>query len=167
MSKNLLFIISCISFLIWSGVRIYKSEVTFYKHCDAYLKTAADANTIELAKKQLSKAVEYCETNRLTSGYTSIFFDTPDEDIEFWYSNLKASLNELNSVPENATQLEKSNVLMKLRETLLDTTSDGTEVTCPDGISIYPNNTAYMIWCLLSLTIAVVSGIAWLRENFY
>jgi hypothetical protein len=79
---------------------------------------------------------------------------------------LKASLNELNTIPENAQQLEKSNVLMKLRETLLDNTSDGTEVTCPAGISIYPNNTAYMIWCALSLIITIVSGIAWFREDF-
>jgi len=34
---------------------------------------------------------------------------------------------------------------MKLRETLLDNSGDSgkTEVTCPDGISIYPHNSIF------------------------
>lgn len=162
--KKTICIIACISLILWAGARIYNG-ITFDQNCEGHLKLAADANTVELAQQQLSIAVKYCEDNGLTKGYTSIFYRTPDEDIEFWYNNLKSSLNELNAVSADATQLEKSNILMKLRETLLDDNGE-TSVTSPDGISIYPNNTAYMIWAIVSLIIAIISGIMWFRDDY-
>ena len=127
--KKTICIIACISLILWAGARIYNG-ITFDQNCEGHLKLAADANTVELAQQQLSIAVKYCEDNGLTKGYTSIFYRTPDEDIEFWYNNLKSSLNELNAVSADATQLEKSNILMKLRETLLDDNGE-TSVTFP------------------------------------
>ena len=58
------------------------------------------------------------------------------------------SYEELDKLPETATSLEKTNVLMKLRETLTDESEDGTEVTVPNGISIYPNNVClFLVGC--------------------
>ncbi len=164
--KKLICIIACISLVIWGGVRLYQDNITFNQNCKGHLKLAADANTVELAKQELAIAVKYCEDQGLTQGYTSIMYRTPDEDVKFWYTNLKASLNELNAVSADATQLEKSNVLMKLRETLLDNRNDGTSVTYPEGISIYPNNMAYCIWALISFIVAVIAGIGWFREDY-
>ncbi len=48
--------------------------------------------------------------------------------------------------------LERTNVLIKLRETLLDT-GKGTKVTVPDGLAIFPNN---KLWAFL-MTIAIFS----------
>ncbi len=42
----------------------------------------------------------------MTSGYTSILWQTPDEDIGFWYTNLKASQQELQNLQSN-NALEK------------------------------------------------------------
>lgn len=92
------------------------------------------------------------EANSLTSGYTSILWRTPDEDIGFWYKNLKASQNELQNLkPESV--LEKTNVLMKLRETLVDT-GEKSNVTVPKGLAVYPNN---LLWSVL-LSIAILAG---------
>lgn len=70
-----------------------------------------------------------------------MFFNLPSYDVGFWYKNLSSSLEELKQYEaREASQLEKTNALMKLRETLLDTTDDGTSVTAPAGISVFPYN---------------------------
>jgi len=145
-------------FLVWSGFRISNS-LTFYLNCETYLKRAATANTIEMAKPELSKAIEYIEENELTTGIVSIFLKNPLNDIGFWYTNLKASYEELEKIPDDATALEKTNVLMKLRESLTDQSGDsGTVVVIPSGISIYPNNVLYFWWGTLSITGMCVFG---------
>lgn len=151
-------IVGCVLGLLWVGTMIYNS-IQFDRHCEGYLKRAADANTVEMAKEQLSLAVNYCEANGLTSGYTSVIYTTPDEDVAFWYKNLKSSLAELNAVSPNATQLEKTNVLMKLRETLLDTDNKGeTIVTYPSGIPQFPYNRGYVGWCAFSCIMILLFG---------
>ena len=120
------------------GVRISK-KITFEQNVTGYLKRAADANTIELANQELTKAINYLEANNLTSGYTSVLYKTPDEEIDFWYQNLKASQKELSNLNSNSA-LEKTNVLIKLRETLMDTGGKKMKVTLPQGLSVYPHN---------------------------
>lgn len=62
---TVLTIISLLVFLAWGTTRIVKS-VQFELNCTQYLKRAADANTVELAKEELSKAISYAEQNNLT-----------------------------------------------------------------------------------------------------
>ena len=97
------------------GFRISKN-IEFKQNVSGYLKRAADANTIALANQELTKVIDYLEANNITEGYTSIFYETPNEDISFWYQNLKASQLELTNL-QSESALEKTNVLMKLRET--------------------------------------------------
>ena len=122
--------------------------------CRDYLKRAADANTIQTAKVELRTATAYMQANKLTDGHVSIFLKQPKNDIGFWFNNLMASFKELEAVGEDATQLEKSNVLMKLRETILDDTAKGTVVTTPSWVSIHPHNG--IVFFLL-----IVIGIVW------
>lgn len=122
-------------------------SVNFSRNVKGYLKLAADASTVELAEEELGKALNYLEANNLTEGYTSIFYETPTEDIGFWYKNLKASKQEL-AKARNSSQLEKTNMLIKLRETLLDNGNEGkAHVTYPDGLQRYPYN---LLFALLS-----------------
>lgn len=138
-------VFSSIIFLTWVTT-IIVFTVQFERNCEGRLKRAADANTVELASQELNSALGYLESNKLTTGYTSILYTTPDEDIEYWYQNLKKASEELSKVGPEATQLEKTNVLMKLRETLLDQGETGVSVTVPPGISKYPYNTLFGIW---------------------
>jgi len=132
-------------------------EIFFSKDCSGYLKRAADANTVERAKGEMDIALDYLETHKLTAGYTSVIYNTPDEDIDFWYTNLKEATAELDAVSKNptTTALERSNVLMKLRETLLDTKGSGDKLTVPDGLSRYPYNGAFGFAITLSLLLAL------------
>lgn len=145
--KTIIFILSLLTFTIITTTAIVKS-VKFDRNCSGYLERAANANSVDLAKAELLTAIEYIERNNLTSGYTSIIYTTPDEDLGFWYTNIKTSYNELNNLSDSASSLEKSNVLIKLRETLMDQGTSSSEVTIPSGTSFYPNNT---LWLILSI----------------
>lgn len=148
--KRLFFCISSLTCIAVWGIYIV-CGITFNVNCKGYLKRAADSNTIEMAKKELDMALLYLENEGLTDGYTSVIYKTPDEDIGFWYSNLKASSEELGAISVDATILEKSNALMKLRETLLDQGEKSQVVTIPNGISRYPHNGVLGTLMLLSL----------------
>ncbi|MEL7499506.1 MAG: hypothetical protein AAFN77_18020 [Planctomycetota bacterium] len=115
-----------------------RADIDYQQNCRGYLKRAADASTIQLAKRELGKALTYAEDNGLTSGSTHSFYPTPATDLEFWYENLKAAHVELETFPEDADALTESNFLMRLRETLVDHDDDGAEVTDPKNISMYP-----------------------------
>ncbi len=160
----LLFMLGLVMFLATVSVGILW-YIQFYQQCGGYLERAANANTVILASEQLGKALNYIEREELTDGYTSVIYRTPDEDIGYWYNNLLAAKNELDSLPTEATPLEKTNVLMKLRETLTDSGQQGkSELVCPAGISRYPYNglIAIMIW--FSLLLATVFGITIISE---
>lgn len=137
------------------GAGIVK-HINLNQDCIGYLKRAADANTVETANEELSKAISYLESNNLTTGYTSVLWRTPDEDIGFWYKNLKESHRELSKVDSTTTALERTNLLMKLRETLIDNGESGDHITYPDGLSVYPNNFAWAIAAIVALGIIIV-----------
>ncbi|MEK7509744.1 MAG: hypothetical protein AAB605_03450 [Patescibacteria group bacterium] len=116
--------------------------------------------TFDLSLRRLGR----CSYLRQHSVRSSLY-RTPDEDVGFWYRNLSSSLNELKSIPADAAPLEKSNMLMKLRETLVDQGETSVVVTVPPGISIFPYNTLFALWCAISAILAVVSGFASFASN--
>jgi len=135
---------------------ILVNQVQLQQNCLGYLERAASSNTVETAKGELKKATNYLETNNLITGYTSILWKTPDEDISFWYNNLKSSESELAKVDSNTSTLEKTNLLMKLRETLIDHDKDGDVLTYPNGLARYPNNVLIgVIWTISLLSLFI------------
>ena len=131
-------------------------RVEFNQNCTGYLKQAADANTIELAIDRLDKAIDYVELQDWTDGYTSVLWKTEDENIGFWYKNLKASRVELEKAL-CSSQMEQTNVLMKLRETLTDNNENGTYITYPDGLWKYPHNMEFAVFaCIIHILFIVM-----------
>lgn len=160
--------LSIIFAAIWIAATIWftSMRIEFNQNCKGYLKQAADANTVELALDRLDKALSYAERKGWTDGYTSILWKTEDENIGFWYDNLKASRQELILV-QNSSQLEQTNVLMKLRETLTESTDNGTAITYPTGLWKYPHNGLYaVLLCIVNILgfIAFAFIVAWLEE---
>lgn len=153
-------IAAMLSFGGWGVTRTIKA-ISFDNNCGQYLKRAADANSIEMAKEELGIAISYAERNNLTEGTVSIFLHQPKNDIGYWYRNMKAAYEELEDVPEDTSRMEKTNILMKLRETLTDEGENGVEVTIPKGISIYPSNVAYFWWSIISLIAMCIFGVLW------
>lgn len=131
-------------------------KIQFSQECGGYLKQAADANTPELALERINKALNYIEENNLTDGYTSVLWRTEADNVGYWYLNIKACQRELGKCLYGS-QMEKSNVLMKVRESLTDNGDKGTELTIPPGISRYPNNA---IWGILRVLSYIILG-AW------
>jgi hypothetical protein len=144
-------------FVLWGGVRTWKS-IQFEVACGGHIKRAADDNTIELAREELKIVLEYSEDNGLTKGSTHLLFPVPSADIGFWHKNIKASIDELDKVTPQTSQLEKTNLLIKLRETLLDH-GQGTDITVPEGISIYPYNWVFCLWAIFSILGMVIFGV--------
>ena len=155
--KNIIYSIICLVIAVLIFIGTMYQYIIFERNCSGHLKNAACANNVELAAKELNKALNYIEKNDLTHGYTSILYKTPDEDIGFWYSNIKLSYNELISVSNETTSLEKSNILLKLRETLIDEVDGTTIVTYPDGIQKYPNNVLYNILLVIAYIFVILS----------
>lgn len=122
----------------------------FEAACGEYLALAADANDVNVAEKHLTTAITYLEENNLTEGYNKIFIYRPRNDIGLWYENLKTAQSQLQELKNSDyTELEESNMLMKLRETLLN---NDAYVTTPLGIAT-PHNFPLIFWtnCLLWL----------------
>lgn len=155
MKKVCIAIVCLVLSLIAPTIYVVKS-IQFDQQCGGFLKQASDANSVELAEKQLSIAIDYIEEKGLTSGYTSVIYKTEDENIGFWYENLKTCQKELAETKSNST-LENTNVLMKLRESLTDDSRDGTELTIPSGIFIYPNNATFMLANSISVVLFLIS----------
>lgn len=121
------------------------NSIQFNLNVTDHLKRAADANSPELAEKELETVFTYLKSHNLTTGYTNILWQTPQHDIGFWYNNLETSYNELKELPkeDHANPLVKaarSNMLIKLRETLIDHGHSGDTVTLPPNIHIYPSH---------------------------
>jgi hypothetical protein len=152
-----------ILFLTFIVMRSYESY-HFDKDIGGHLKRASNANTVELAGKEMATSLSNIEKRGLVSGNTGIFLSQPVNDIEFWYENLKASHNELKEVPAEATQLEKTNILMKLRETLTD--GQANSVITPEGISIYPNNKPFFVFGIFSIIGLCIFGIWYFKRKF-
>jgi hypothetical protein len=115
-------------------------NLSFSWNCEEYLKRAADSASPEKCGEQLDLALKYAKENGLTTGNTGIIWNTPKNDLSFWYENLEKAREALKEVENSGsesktTALERSNVLIRVRETLLD----GVNVTCPDSISFFPN----------------------------
>jgi len=158
MTKMVLFVVVTVLSVGWSGLCLYR-HIDFGIDVTGHLKRAADANTVPLAISELSVALQNLHERGIRDGYTSVLYRTPDEDVGFWTANLNGSLAELRSLPATTSTLEKSNALIKLRETLLDHGAQGVEVTAPSGISLFPANTAYalsgtslfLLWCMSAI----------------
>ncbi len=140
MIKYLLFLAAVLAV----GSRVMKGY-EFDKNCGDYLEMAANANTVETAKRRLSTAIDYIEHQRLTQGNTGVFTNRPTNDLGEWYQNLKGAQKQLDELSVNASSLEQSNVLLKLRDTLTDADKQGTHVTKPADISVYPNTAVWFV----------------------
>ena len=106
MKKALFIILAIICFAspFFSWIPSIVNGIQFSANCGNYLELSADANSIEIAEKQLTKAVDYLEANSLTSGYTKILVYCPKNDIGMWYDNLKSAQTQLRNMLKRKKQ---------------------------------------------------------------
>lgn len=150
----------CLIALALAGARMVR-EVEFDRGCEGHLENAAHANTIAMAIPEMQLAISYAEAHGLTTGYTSIFYRTPDENVGYWYANLKAATDDLRRIGarSNVSPMEESNVLLKLHETILRSGHKGeTTVDVPGGIAAYPRNLAWAVVMVIALMAGVMGA---------
>jgi hypothetical protein len=142
-----------------TGCKGFMKTIDFDTHCGGHQKRAAEANTVETAIAELDLVIAYAEKHNLTKGSTGVIFDYPAYDVGFWYKNIKDARQELATLPASSSPLERTNVLMKLRESLTDNGQKGVEVTIPSGLAFHPHNKEWMIAEIVTLIIGVIGGL--------
>ena len=157
-------IIMMLFFIPLAGIVLYQ-EYTFDIAIGGHMERAANSNSIELATQEMETVVKAMEEKHLTEGFTSIIFRTPDEDVGFWYQNMKSSLAELKTINASATPLEKSNVLMKLRESLKSAGDSGSSIVVPSGIARFPENKFWFMFNTLLLVIIILGWVIYIRNK--
>jgi len=137
----------------------------FDLRCGDYLKLAADASSVKMADDFLAKSIDYLNRTGKISGNSAIIFKKPKHDVGIWYRQIlaaKSLTEQMVAKGDKATALENSNVLMKVRETLLDNGEHGQHLTLPVYISLVPNQLAYiLLWWLLIPFGLLVWGMLW------
>lgn len=171
MKKTLLTIcyilaIAFIFFGLFCGLAIIETDRNFKENCVDHLTKATNTDSVETAKEELEKAIFFVETKNLTQGNTSIFLNKPENDIGYWYENLKSCYKDLEILPENLNPSEKRNALMKLRKSLLDcSTTNSIRVKLPKNISSYPNRLSFLGLFLFIIGVLVVHIIDWYDDD--
>ena len=152
--KRLLLYLSIVIFFSSLSYGVYR-DVLFNMECEGYLKLAANSNSIELAKSNLDHAIQYIEKNQLTSGNSAIFIKGPSTNITLWYANLKACQKEIWEMSvKGGNTLEQTNLLMKLRESLLNNEL----VIVPEFLSMYPYQKVIILTLIISTIFCVLIG---------
>ena len=136
--------------------------------CTDYLERAANANTPELAIQQLDTALAFIEKQGWTSGSTYVAFKYPQCDMGYWYANLVAARDELKGLSPKSSPLEKSNLLMKLRESITDGSGPNgkQELILPPNINFYPDQVVWVVWWWLGGALAVLFWIWAVADSF-
>ena len=151
---RLLLYLSIVIFFSSLSYGVYR-DVLFNMECEGYLKRAANSNSIELAKSNLDHAIQYIEKNQLTSGNSAIFIKGPSTNITLWYANLKACQKEIWEMSvKGGNTLEQTNLLMKLRESLLNNEL----VIVPEFLSMYPYQKVIILTLIISTIFCVLIG---------
>ena len=156
MRKMTLGIIMCIIGLIMLVPTIVK-HVEFRQNCSGYIKQAANAGSVEMCLERLDKAIDYAYKKGWTEGYTSVIYKTEDENVGFWFENLKLCHYTLVDALDEQS-LTQSNALMRVRECLTDNGANGTHLTIPTGLLYYPNNIAWGGYRLV-LVLLLIGGV--------
>jgi len=152
---EVLFFVSAISLILWAGYRLVIA-VDFDISYKQNIKKAVKATTVEEARGYLKVAVVYLEKRNITKGHTSIFLQSKDENVGLWYIGVKKSLNSLNKVTTDTTEVGEEKILLQLRKKLTRPSFLGNQVVFPAGISVYPSNTLIFYWGMISLVVCII-----------
>lgn len=151
--------LTVVPFLVWWAA-FWFVGFKFDIDCGQHLKRAADANSLETAEQELAAVIAYAEKHGLTEGHTTVLqflWKRPVDDVGFWYQNLKSAHAECQkAIRDGVHQDQKSVILLKLRQTLMDHgPQSGEQVTVPPGIACYPHNAA---WCVVGWILGLIAA---------
>lgn len=139
-AASVLLVLIGLILLAIGGITTCSNNISYSKGLGGHIRNAQVSNSLELATQEMERIVSYAKDHGYTSGYTSVLYNTPEEDIGFWFRNMEQSLAELKKLSTtDSTQLERSNTLLKLHETLGHV---------PEGMANFPDN-KMVAWILI------------------
>jgi len=162
--------------LVAMGVGGCVKAVQFQGQCEDYLKLAGDAPTVDKAVGYLRPALDYLERNDMTRGNCAFFFRNPSSDMGLWYGNIKGAYDEAQALlerqaknPTSVTSVDRSNLLIKIREVVIDNGSEGhTVVTSPGNAWLYPFQWLWVIgWAVFVLLGLCTAGANYMANRAY
>lgn len=152
-----IFWIGLISLLGWGATRI--AAGTAAEKYNRHMNDIVEAKDFEDAKMHIDAILN---SSYVIEGYpaTSIFIETPDENIQKWLDELKAWRSKFESV--DLDKLSSKEVL-QVRANLFHQFEKSCRV--PLGISIYPYNRICFLWFILAL-VTFITGLILNRAWF-
>lgn len=155
-----------VPFFSWAITRIVKSnqfDDNFTYHVQEALDHSAtiEIKSLTYSEKQMELALAYLESNKLTSGWTTISGRTKSEDLSVFHDDIKKKYDYILDLKNsNTDKLQTFKDYVSFRQL------KRSEVVVPDGISIYPHNTFYLIWfyaALLSAILGIVGMVVFIN----
>ncbi len=149
-----------ISLLVWSAIRTWKA-VEHNARCTTYIVRATRAMTPEEALPDLDRAIGYMRDHGQDHGSTSIFAESPDDDLGVWYTHLVRARVALAAMPATANTADRLLTMESFRHAIAE----------PDGISINGMNRLFFWWpmssliCLILTIVFVVVGEQWAYDK--
>lgn len=122
------------------------------------LKKASDAPTLQSANELLKKAVGNIEKKGLDEGNSYLLYADDNSSLDLWYGQLKLAQIETDKLLSDSSlsRVDMSNHLIKLRETIVDDTNNGTKVTKPPYLQLYPYNWLQVLGIVFSIVTIVL-----------
>ena len=122
--KRLVALFSIGIFICFSTI-VYKC-IEFNLNCETPLKNVLLADSIPEMKVNMDKAVQFVEQNRLTTGYSSLFFkDREQYHITSWYATLKFIQRKIDiAYAKGYTRVDELNLQIETISTLADIPDD-------------------------------------------
>lgn len=149
-------IIACMGLMLsWCTIRVVLS-IRYDTHVTERLERAHSAHDLDTLYRELHRATDYLQLTDRDEGYTSIIYDTPSEDVGYWYRNLVQAQREVHDMlyfidegKERPPNNEINVLIQKVRRTI----APYGDIKTPQGISVYPHNLYYFAWAILSIVL--------------
>jgi len=141
-----IFSVSCVlvATMVTTIMSMFIQSMELDRCCLQHLRLAANASTVDMAESQLRTAISWLERHKGKTGSTALIYRTPDTDYGYWLANLKASADELRQLGPDSTQTDRTNTLLKLRETIMDNDASGSYVAVPENLATFPCTGSYL-----------------------
>ena len=125
---------------------------SFDKNCTEYLEKATEVNSVDLAKENLKEALSHVSILEKE--------EANNNEISYWYKNLKSSYEELESLPNDLSSLEEHLVLARLGSEI--------DTNVPEEVKLYPYGNFSYLLCAITFGIgAIIFWICFFVSTFY
>ena len=164
--KRVYLVIAMFAPLLISGWIGAKRNADFNVFCAQHVERAARSNSIDAARDEIGMAISWLEEKKMVEGYSGVVYQSPSNDIGYWYKNLKevhARLggtsgkevkHEISLGGSQMNLVESSIVLERVQTSLLD--KEGT-LRVPTFISLYPNQKG-IFWTMMAGWASAIAG---------